>query len=148
MSKQRKEYDLVVIGAGPHALSLLSRLFEKSPFSLVSDDEHNRLSHLSSKQLLHECCFQLSSDQIKQRVLVIDKNGVWMNRWNAAFTKYQISHLRSPLYFHPDPYTRLTRFHPDALRAYAENEKRTNELYDITAVMNNACKKSHKRNKK
>ncbi|KAJ3206136.1 hypothetical protein HDU67_008362 [Dinochytrium kinnereticum] len=190
--------DLLVVGAGPHSLALLSHLLERSPYAVVSEQEHNQRYHSvsssssfpsassassakasgspttkqakkkvqnsnhnatssspqataraaaekaaasPSKSVLRECCpGVLDPEVLKQRVMVIDANGPnWMQRWNTAFEAYEISHLRSPLFFHPDP------FHPDALRSFAENESRKNELRDITHIVDSGCSRCRRK---
>jgi hypothetical protein len=118
--------DLLVIGAGPHSLSLLCYLFEKSPFAIMTDDSHQRLHHRlkttnnntpkqpsstggssnktaqSASKGFWECCSVLDSEALKRRIMVIDGVGEWMGKWNKSFEAYGIEHLRSPMFFHPD----------------------------------------------
>jgi hypothetical protein len=133
--------ELVIVGAGPHALALLCRIFEKSPFPILNDQEHQRIFHqhqdfIRTHPLLYHCGNHLNSTDTKTKITVIDDFGGWMNKWNQCFETFQISHLRSPMFFHPDS------FDPESLRAYAELEKRTDELLDITHVINPGTKKS------
>ncbi|KAI8850740.1 hypothetical protein BC829DRAFT_488626 [Chytridium lagenaria] len=135
--------DLLVVGAGPHALSLLSHLLERSPYAVLNDAEHQRYHSQrqttarpsSTSSPLRQCCPVLDPEVLRQRVMVLDACGGWMEKWNSAFKAYEISHLRSPLFFHPDP------FHPDSLRTFAESEGRKSELLDITHVVDTGCKK-------
>ncbi len=101
----KKILDLVIVGAGPHSLSLLTRLLEKSPFSILSDQEHQRLNHIGKKNNLpfYSCCDALDANNVSERVLVIDKFGDWLKKWDLSFEAFGIHHLRSPIYFHPDP---------------------------------------------
>ncbi|KAI9336858.1 hypothetical protein DFJ73DRAFT_849949 [Zopfochytrium polystomum] len=142
--------DLLVVGGGPHALSLLCHLLERSPYSLVTDESHQRIHHIAKKRgnartslspkqasdgPLHRCCSVLDAEAVKRRILVVDGSGnEWMSKWNKSFEAYQIEFLRSPMYFHPDP------FHVDALRAFTEAGNREKELQDITASFEAGCK--------
>ncbi|KAJ3068862.1 hypothetical protein HDU99_003082, partial [Rhizoclosmatium hyalinum] len=136
--------DLVVIGAGPHSLSLLCRLLEQSPFETLTDSDHQRYHHIRTKsknKLVRDCCDTIDVDSLKPRIKVIDANvssGGWMCQWNKSFEALHIAHLRSPMFFHPDP------FHPDALRTFAKAECRECELLDITACFESGCKKCKK----
>ena len=143
-------YDLVVIGAGPHALALVTRLMELSPNSLISDNEHARLHQLHSGKSHKRrgdrenmvSPLLLETDISNKRILVIDKYGSWMERWDRSFDAYSISHLRSPLFFHMDP------SHPDALRAFAHQHNRCCELHDISHIVDENCKKCRRNKKK
>ncbi|KAI8808313.1 hypothetical protein BJ742DRAFT_893839 [Cladochytrium replicatum] len=142
-------YDLIVIGAGPHALALVTRLLERYPSSLISDDEHVRLHQLHTgkhhrdravlrkgmpvsgptktthRSYKHEPVSALNlSDgtSLDKRVLVIDKFGQWMGRWDSSFSAYNIEHLRSPLFFHIDP------SHADGLQLQALQEREEREV--------------------
>ena len=57
---------------------------------------------------------------MRDRFLVFDPAGGWMQQWHHQFAAMDISHLRSPAVHHPDP-------NPHALRAYAAG--RANELF-------------------
>ncbi|MBD2090187.1 SidA/IucD/PvdA family monooxygenase [Microcoleus sp. FACHB-1515] len=51
---------------------------------------------------------------MRQRLLVFDQSGRWMQQWNRQFAQLEIPHLRSPAVHHPDP-------DPFALRRFAES---------------------------
>jgi hypothetical protein len=104
-------WDLVVIGAGPHALSLVSRLLLDRD-DLYTDKELARLLYWNRR--LNGCLSVARSDalernsldgseDLKSRMLVIDKDGEWMAQWRRSFKALQIKHLRSPVHVHPDP---------------------------------------------
>lgn len=136
--------DLVVVGAGPHALSLICHILESSPFDILSDSDHSRLHHLNknaNNHPLYSCCPSLDINACRKRIQVIDGEGTWMQKWNNSFHAYEIKHLRSPIFFHPDP------FDPNALRSFAETENRLCELHDITHIVDE-CKKCNKKGKK
>ncbi|KXS18743.1 hypothetical protein M427DRAFT_198653 [Gonapodya prolifera JEL478] len=126
-------YDLVVIGAGPHALALVARLLERRPHALISDAEHGRLHRLQSTRRGGAAAPRQGGSQ---RILVIDRYGAWMHRWDACFSAYQISHLRSPMFFHMDPAD------IDSLRAFAHAQGRCNELHDMTHIVDEGCSRS------
>jgi cation diffusion facilitator CzcD-associated flavoprotein CzcO len=81
--------DIAVIGAGPHAMTVVTHLLQKR-------------------------------QQLRQRLLVFDPNGTWMQQWQNQFNAFEIPHLRSPAVHHPDP-------NPYALREFAQS--RSPELY-------------------
>jgi FAD-NAD(P)-binding len=81
--------DIAIIGAGPHALTLVTHLLQKR-------------------------------QTMRNRFLVLDPSGTWMQQWHQQFTALEIPHLRSPAVHHPDP-------NPAALRAFAEH--RSEELF-------------------
>jgi cation diffusion facilitator CzcD-associated flavoprotein CzcO len=58
--------------------------------------------------------------QLRQRLLVFDPSGTWMQQWQNQFSAFEIPHLRSPAVHHPDP-------NPYALRQFAQS--RSHELY-------------------
>lgn len=74
-------------------------------------------------------------------MLVLDSSSdQWMAKWNALFKKFEISHLRSPMFFHTDPSDR------DALLAFAHEQGRMDELQEIAGVVGEEVSK-HKRKK-
>jgi cation diffusion facilitator CzcD-associated flavoprotein CzcO len=81
--------DIAIIGAGPHALTLVTHLLQKR-------------------------------QTMKDRFLVLDPSGTWMQQWQQQFAALEIPHLRSPIVHHPAP-------NPGALRSFAEN--RSSELF-------------------
>ncbi|MEM6445723.1 MAG: FAD/NAD(P)-binding protein [Cyanobacteria bacterium P01_D01_bin.123] len=57
---------------------------------------------------------------MRERFVVIDPAGTWMQQWQHQFAAMEIPHLRSPAVHHPDP-------NPHALRAFAAGK--TAELF-------------------
>lgn len=116
-------FDVVVIGAGPAALTFVTRLLEDRPAALYLEDERRHLHWLQRKNhtapLLKTRKPGSSSDRViktgkgevkpcprqsTMRVLVVDKLGDgWLGQWNRNFKMYEIPYLRSPMFFHPDP---------------------------------------------
>ncbi|CCG84279.1 protein of unknown function [Taphrina deformans PYCC 5710] len=132
-------YDLIIVGAGPHGLAVLARLFESRPSALYTDVESSRLSFLRkyAKRPLE------STDTLSDlKVLVIDKSGEqWMAQWNKLFEAFEIKHLRSPLFFHPDPSDL------DSLLAYTNAMNCTCDNLEISGVVGKEQSK-HKLKKK
>ncbi|KAL2397998.1 hypothetical protein ABEF94_000011, partial [Exophiala dermatitidis] len=63
-------------------------------------------------------------------VIVLDAHSnEWMSAWRERFRNLQIDHLRSPLFFHPDPRDR------DGLLAFSHFSGRTPELEEIQNVV-------------
>ncbi|NEO88053.1 MAG: lysine N(6)-hydroxylase/L-ornithine N(5)-oxygenase family protein [Spirulina sp. SIO3F2] len=62
---------------------------------------------------------------MRQRFVVLDPAGDWLQQWQHQFAAYGIPHLRSPAVHHPDP-------NPYALRAFAES--RPTELFPPYAL--------------
>ena len=81
--------DLAIVGAGPHALTLVTHLLQKK-------------------------------QSMRNRFVVLDPAGDWLQQWQHQFAAYEIPHLRSPAVHHPDP-------NPHALRSFAES--RSEELF-------------------
>ena len=109
-------YDVVIVGAGPAALTCLSALQE--PYSL---DE------LSASQFERACRGRTTtSSQRKNQhhVAVIDPQPQWLHQWRRNFHALDIEHLRSPAMAHPD------MFDENALLAFAVAQGRSHELLE------------------
>ncbi|MBP0031399.1 FAD/NAD(P)-binding protein [Roseofilum sp. Guam] len=59
-------------------------------------------------------------ESMRNRFVVLDPAGDWLQQWQHQFAAYNIPHLRSPVVHHPDP-------DPHALRTFAES--RSSELF-------------------
>ena len=94
--------DLVVIGAGPCGLAVVSRLARDAGCCGCAD---------AARLLL-------------RRTRVVDPHGAWLTEWRRKLGSQGVAHLRSPSFVHPHP----SRLIDDALRAYAHAEGRTAEL--------------------
>eukprot|EP00959_Pyramimonas_sp_CCMP1952_P304841 6380027-Pyramimonas_sp.AAC.1 len=81
-------YDVCIVGAGPHGLSVLSALH--SPFSALTEQQR-----LISRPKTGRIRKPLS-------VCVVDPSGEWLSTWNRNFSALDIKWLRSPLLAHPD----------------------------------------------
>ena len=150
-------FGLVIIGAGPAALAVISRILESRPAALYTEDEHRHLhfthrqrspalipskvarpSNLPARDLKSQT-YQGRKKRGKGlwnihnnddlcpcdggiKILVIDRVGEgFMGLWRRNFRALGISHLRSPMFFHPD----ASDF--DALIAYANQQGKAGE---------------------
>jgi len=76
-------FDVLVVGAGPHALSLVSRLHEPrcdSPMWSCGG----------------------ATDVPPWSICVLDVQGRWLAQWRSQFSRLGITHLRSTMVLHPD----------------------------------------------
>ena len=129
-------YDLVVIGGGPNALGLAARLNEEKPAALYTDLEHARLSWLRRGKSKYRKSIKGNRKLVEppaqvipnRRIKVIDAGGGWLNKWDNYFRNLRISHLRSPMFFHPSP-------HNDGLVSYSAESGRESELRVIDNVV-------------
>src|SRR5690349_18367536 len=90
-ARAQQHYDLVIIGAGPHALNLILRYFEKE------DADHSyefafglHSRHHANVGKLREHIFP--ANPLKKdltRVLVVDPAGCWLNVWRTNFEALQ-----------------------------------------------------------
>lgn len=73
---------------------------------------------------------------------VLDSSGTeWLNSWKANFSALGISHLRSPMFFHPCPRDR------DGLLAYAQETGLVDDCIEIPNCVGKSMSK-HRRKKK
>jgi hypothetical protein len=73
-------------------------------------------------------------------IVVLDESGdQWMSAWDEKFERFSISHLRSPVFFHPDPSDR------DGLLEYTYKEGR--ELKENTWVVGKSLSKHQRKQK-
>lgn len=151
-------HDVLILGAGPCGLAVAARLRETTPSSLFTDSEHQRFHFLRSSSLRTTKAARSSrrSNTAPDRLLsgppipssedldlvVLDTNGKWMGEWNTNFEKLGISHLRSPMFFHPDPRDR------DGLKAFAWSEGRMDELSEIEGVIGKEMSKHQRKQKR
>lgn len=134
-------YDVAIIGAGPAGLAVAARLRETTPSALFTDDEHSRYWRRFNRRETFETeqkrrrrsnNSESSHDESPENrsIIVLDAHSSqWMSAWKERFRKLQIDHLRSPLFFHPDPRDR------DALLAYSHFHGRADELQEINNVV-------------
>ncbi|KAJ8611752.1 hypothetical protein MRB53_037759 [Persea americana] len=148
-------YDVVVVGAGPCGLAVAARLKERTPSALFTDEEHDRY-HWINRHAKQASIKNKKTGQIKPgkqdkasdtspSILVLDSSGDgWMTKWNRLFEELEITHLRSPMFFHPDPHDR------DGLLAYAHAQGRDCECIEIAGCVGKELSKhqTKKRRKK
>ena len=152
-------HDLIIIGAGPCGLALAARLHESTPSALFTDSEHQKYHWMkASNSTKHPKAHRTSrrSNTATDRLLrgpslpfgssidlaVLDAHSdEWMRAWNSKFDDLRISHLRSPMFFHPDPSDR------DALLGFAYREGREKELKEIGGVVGKALSKHQRKSK-
>ena len=149
-------FDLIVIGSGPAALSAVTRVLETRPAALYTEDERHHLHWIkhssraaptiratrSGPRLVgkHNSC----EHEQRISILIIDRFGAgWLGLWHRLFAAYEISHLRSPMFFHPDPADlggllewttsvgRYTIGHPSVIY---ERNKRTEALPELIEI--------------
>lgn len=76
-------------------------------------------------------------------VRVLDSSGsAWMSRWDAFFAGLSITHLRSPMTFHPSPAD------ADALVGYARRTSRERELEPIKGVVGSEFSKYQRKKRR
>lgn len=151
--------DILLIGAGPSALALATRLNEPTPSALFTDDEHRRFWWLR-KHSQHAAIKQFRTGKTTRHrapdgstatsargqegpsMVVLDLSGAeWMTKWNGLFSTLEIEHLRSPMFFHPDPADR------DGLLGFVHAQQRSDECNVITGCVGREISKHRKKQK-
>lgn len=134
-------YDIAIIGAGPCGLAVAARLRESTPAALFTDDEHARYwkrfnrsesiesERRSARRGQNKRCSNPTTQYQRSMVVLDASSGGWMAAWRKRFQHLQIEHLRSPLFFHPDPRDR------DGLLEFSHFVNRSNELEEIHNVV-------------
>ena len=125
--------DICIIGAGPNAIATIARLREQTPSSLYTEAEHVRFHWLKKYDGLSKADRKHPGPGRRKRkehdILVLDNADDYMASWNKAFAALQISHLRSPMFFH------VYASDVDALVSFAHSTGQQNELQEITNVV-------------
>ncbi|KAH7418361.1 hypothetical protein BKA64DRAFT_564285 [Cadophora sp. MPI-SDFR-AT-0126] len=156
-------HDVVIIGAGPCGLAIAARLREPTPSALFTESEHQKFHFIKARQN-HKPDSKAKNKPIRTSrrahtspdrllpghsisnhdldITVLDANGdQWMSAWNEKFEDLGITHLRSPMFFHPDPRDR------DGMLEFAVREGRQEELKEISGVVGKELSK-HQRKKR
>ncbi|KAI0204799.1 FAD binding domain-containing protein [Astrocystis sublimbata] len=144
--------DVIIIGAGPSGLGVAARLSEQMPAANFTDDEHKRFHWI--KQYRDSKTNAKKNGKGKQRkgsiappvpeldLLALDGFGTsWMQRWQGMFKTFDISHLRSPMFFHIDPAER------DSLLCYAYEKGRDDELRELHGCVGKELSKYQRKKK-
>eukprot|EP00803_Ostreobium_quekettii_P006908 evm.model.scf_1685.2 EVM.evm.TU.scf_1685.2 scf_1685:9435-10904(-) len=104
--------DLVVVGAGPHALTFLCFLLEQEPMGAALVDAHRAVirSRLSDRELRaiidrRRRAGASTRGSARPKLKVVDRHGGegWMRNWRRQFDVLRIENLRSNAGLHPDP---------------------------------------------
>ena len=133
--------DLVVIGAGPHALSLLTRIIDDQP-DLRSERERTHHAKRagsrghSHSQIRSHLRNRYDAAKLLPKTLVIDIHGTWMQEWKNNFQALGIEHTRSHADLHPCP------FDFASLREWTVTQKRQHELWDMSYIDRESSRKS------
>lgn len=145
--------ELMVIGAGPHALALLLRLLEPEPDFWSDEERHKRAEKTKLMKHYHDVYRHLKNlsrgpsytlKQTKKRKksshppltlkdiwessLVVDAHGDWMSSWKRNFQNIGITKLRSLMNAHADPYDHRS------MEYFAESNKRGHDLVTLKSL--------------
>lgn len=143
-------HDVIIIGAGPCGLAVAARLREETPSAIFTDEEQRRYhwlkKHRGRMAIKNKKTLQTvdADPSVKGRpgpsIIVLDSSGdQWMTKWNAQFKTFDISHLRSPMFFHVDPRDR------DGLLGYAHGNSRNDELIEICGCVGHERTKNQRK---
>ena len=134
--------DLAIVGAGPHALALYTRLLDEDPDAsgdfFVGVGSRTQSTRTSRRQLFSQkrCRPDMARD-FARRVAVIDPAGRWCAQWDKQFSALQIEHLRSTSDEHP------ACFDSFAMQTFADARKRAGEMRVFDAPRDGARHRQH-----
>jgi cation diffusion facilitator CzcD-associated flavoprotein CzcO len=125
--------EVLVVGAGPHALTLVAWLLDPEPMPRKfvdgsqpppegwreHDAEVERRAVLARKR---------EEEGLRPPLAVVDASGGWMARWDRQFATLELEHLRSHTAMHPDPVS------PMALPAFIRRHKLEHCRVPITHI--------------
>lgn len=142
-------FEVSIVGGGTCGLAVAARLCEATPGSIFTEDEHQRflwlkqrghnLGHVSRNGQRSTKSHQgkLNAADIVVLDLVSDS---FLQQWHRQFASCQIPHLRSPMFFHPDPVD------VDGMVIFADRERRFSDLKEIPNVVGKEYSKHQQRN--
>ncbi|PVH15611.1 uncharacterized protein CXQ87_003457 [Candidozyma duobushaemuli] len=132
-------FEVVIVGGGTCGLAVASRLCENAPGSIYTEEEHQRFHWLKTRgsrvSTIHKGMTKTSkyvapTKLTAENILVLDAlSDSFMGGWDNQFRSCQIPHLRSPMFFHPDP------VNIDGMITYAHSTKRERDLMEIQNVV-------------
>ncbi|XP_077374732.1 uncharacterized protein LOC144017250 [Festucalex cinctus] len=134
--------DVLIIGGGPHALTLASMLSSSYPEHNSNPARESQLPSACSEtprlDLDHQTHTSQPTDNSKRKVTngtvclppvlslqVVDAYGEWTSLWKSQFTALNISHLRSHTLVHTDPGNKK------ALQEFVLKHNRVTELHRL-----------------
>ena len=134
--------DLAIIGAGPHALALYTRLLDEDPDVtgdfFVGVGSRAQATRTSRRQLFSQKrCRPDVVREFSRRVAVIDPAGQWCAQWDKQFSALQIEYLRSTSDEHP------ACFDSFALQTFADARKRGGEMRVFDAPRDGSRHRQH-----
>ena len=133
--------DVLVIGAGPHSLSLITRLALGGDADLLTEKQRSHVmskaKYARSKAAVREHLKKTYDAQnLLPKTMVIDSHGTWMAQWAADFKAFGIDYLRSHQHMHCCP------FDFQSLQVWAEEQGRGKELRAMKQVDREECRKA------
>ncbi|XP_029702275.1 uncharacterized protein [Takifugu rubripes] len=140
--------DVVIIGGGPHALTLASLLSNPghelslsstcmAPKGPGSNRDPSKTKHSGGKKKRRRAAGTsleelLAKPEISERIVspqlslrVVDSYGEWTTLWESQFSSLNIPHLRSHTLVHTDP------FNKEALQEFVSKHDRARELHSL-----------------
>ncbi|XP_015226720.1 PREDICTED: uncharacterized protein LOC107082513 isoform X1 [Cyprinodon variegatus] len=142
--------DVLIIGGGPHALTLASLLYSPDPDQdsdgeddsltstpILSNFEKFKPKPYKKRRKRRTAAGQTTMEQTTRptlpestvypplSILVVDTYGEWAALWESQFTALNIPHLRSHTLVHTDP------FNKNALQEFVLKNNRSAELHSL-----------------
>lgn len=137
--------EAIIVGGGTCGLAAAARLCESTPGAIFTNDEHLRFHWLrqrahTAKTEKNRRLLYAGARIAPHQLLVLDAAADrFLGQWDAQFGACQIPHLRSPMFFHPDP------GNVDAMVAWAHHTGREAELKEIPNVVGRELLKHQKK---
>ncbi|XP_015226724.1 PREDICTED: uncharacterized protein LOC107082513 isoform X4 [Cyprinodon variegatus] len=140
--------DVLIIGGGPHALTLASLLYSPDPDQdsdgeddsltstpILSNFEKFKPKPYKKRRKRRTAAGQTTMEQTTRptlpestvypplSILVVDTYGEWAALWESQFTALNIPHLRSHTLVHTDPFNKVRRYKLDKIMVKGTVEK-------------------------